>query len=87
MKYRKKPIVIEAIRWGGDNIDDIMCFMGSQKPQYMSQFSNRDDIIGIETLEGLMVANKGDWIIRGIMGELYPYKDDIFRATYEGVKE
>ena len=51
MKYRKKPVVIDAIRWTGDNIEDIHEFMLPEKPVYMAGFSNADDILGIDTLE------------------------------------
>lgn len=86
-KYRTKPVVKEAIQWNGDNISDVMMFMYPLKPVYMERFSNADDLVGIETLEGLMVASKGDWIIRGVKGEVYPCKPDIFEATYELVEE
>ena len=85
-KYRKKPIVIEAIQWKVDNIEEITLFMGENNPpRYMGGFSNSDDIIGIETLEGLVVAKEGDWVIKGVIGEFYPCKPDIFEATYEKV--
>ncbi len=83
LRFRKKPVVVEAVQWAGDNPEEIVMFMHPEKPRYMDQFSNADDLMGIETLEGLMVANKGDWIIKGIQGEFYPCKPDIFEATYE----
>lgn len=83
MKFQKKPIVIEAIQWTGDNISAVMNFMSPASPTYMNGFTDADQLVGIETLEGLMVAKTGDWIIRGIKGELYPCKPDIFEATYE----
>lgn len=84
MKFRKKPIVIDAIQWNGANILDIQMFMHpTAEPVYMNGFANRDEIIGIHTLEGLMTASRGDWIIRGVKGEFYPCKPDIFDATYE----
>ena len=87
MKYRKKPVVIDAIQWNGDNIEKIMAFMYPEEPQYMgNQFSNADDIIGINTLEGLMIANIKDWIIRGVKNEIYPCKPDIFEMTYDLVE-
>ena len=88
VKYRKKPVVIEAIRWTGDNIADVTVFMGPDEPGYVGKrFSNADDLVVIETLEGRMIANKGDLIIRGVKGELYPCKPDIFEATYEAVND
>lgn len=86
-KFRKKPVVVEAVQWTGDNIYDIHQFMYPVNPHYMKEFSNRDDIIGIQTLEGMHIANKGDWIIKGIKDEFYPCKPDIFEMTYESVKE
>lgn len=85
-KYRKKPVVIEAIQWTGKNITEVECFMYPQKPIYMSAFSNADDLVGMETLEGTMCASKGDWIMKGVKGEIYPCKPDIFEATYEFVE-
>lgn len=79
-KFRKKPVVIEAIRWGGDNWDEIEKWC----PYGLSCMNGRDIII--DTLEGKMIANIGDWIIKGIKGEFYPCKPDIFEKTYEVVK-
>ncbi|MFF3497403.1 hypothetical protein ACFYWS_39430 [Streptomyces sp. NPDC002795] len=89
-KFRKKPVEINAIRWTGDNIDAVMGFMHPQQPIHPNdlshmRFTNADDLVGIETLEGVMFASKGDWIIRGVQGEFYPCKPDIFAATYEPV--
>ena len=84
-EYRKKPVVVQAMQWTGDNIDEIMMFMHPQEPVYMTPFKDRDEIVGINTLEGLMVAKKRDWIIKGMKGEFYPCKPDIFEATYEKV--
>ena len=84
MKYRKKPVVIEAIQWTGE-ISDVMGFMDPEKPTYMAGFTNADEIVGIQTREGLMVAELNDWIIKGVKGEFYPCKPDIFEATYEPV--
>ena len=61
--------------------------MWPQEPEYLGGFSNADEIVGIQTLEGLMVASKGDWIIRGIKEELYPCKPDIFAMTYDLLEE
>lgn len=91
-KFRKKPVVIEAIQWTGSNIVDVMKFMAPQEPVHVNslslqKFTNADDIVGIQTIEGLMIAGKGDWIIRGVKEELYPCKPDIFVATYEAVDD
>jgi hypothetical protein len=79
MKYRKKPVVIEAIQFNGENQDDVAEFMGE-----MIRTNFFPDIL-IETLEGTMKANIGDYIIKGVKGEFYPCKPDIFEMTYEPV--
>ena len=79
MKYRKKPVVIEAIQWNGNNGEEIVNFVG------LVGYTNGENII-IPTLEGDMLASKGDYIIKGIKGEFYPCKPDIFEATYEEVE-
>lgn len=76
MKYRKKPVVIEAIQWNGLNWDELVEF-GCQCAQ------DQDDKILIPTLEGILYANVGDYIIKGVAGEFYPCKPSIFEATYE----
>ena len=82
MKFRKKPVVIEAIQYlGGDESqDDVADFMDAE-------IAVSDDAILIDTLEGEMMAMPGDWIIKGIKGEFYPCKPDIFAATYDAVEE
>ena len=82
-KFRKKPVVIEAIQWTGD----AKCLAGTSfAPAYHAGAISRTDCaLPINTLEGEMLANVGDWIIRGVKGELYPCKPDIFDATYEPV--
>ena len=83
-KFRKKPIVIEAIRisdnaFDGDhpNSEHIIGVV----------YNPRNRTVEIETLEGVMVGIVGDWIIRGVKGELYPCKNDIFEMTYEPANE
>lgn len=77
-KYRKKPVVIEAVQFNGKNYMEILFFVGKLKT---------GGGIRIETLEGTMEASAGDWIIKGVKGEFYPCKPDIFEATYELVQE
>jgi len=84
--FRKKPVEIQAVQWNGENIREIHDFMAPYKPVYVGGFSNSDDILGIDT-GGLMIAQLGDWIIRGVAGEFYPVKPDIFAATYEAVPD
>ena len=86
MKFRKKPVVIDAFR------------LGEPWPEWFHDAVTKNDIItdlvnhgdgviagtaDIKTLEGVMRASVGDWIIRGVKGEIYPCKPDIFEATYE----
>ena len=85
-KYRKKPIIIEAIQWDGNNIFEIMALMHPEKPVHVRRFLT-NDALGIKTLEGLMQADLNDWIIKGVKGEIYPCKPDIFEMTYELVEE
>ena len=75
MKYRKKPVVIDAVQFTGDIFvhPAIMRAPGDNELPY------------IETLEGKMIVRDGDWIITGIKGEAYPCKPDIFEASYEPV--
>lgn len=81
-QYRKKPVVIEAIQWTGDVIDFEPIFtMADGQPVGVS-----GDHLTIFTLEGVMDASPGDWIIRGVKGEIYPCKPDIFAATYDAVE-
>ena len=79
-KFRKKPVVIEAIRFIGSNYEEVREFIGQNT--LCSDLS-----IVISTLEGDMVAQKGDYIIKGVQGEFYPCKPDIFNSTYEVVSE
>jgi hypothetical protein len=81
-KFRKKPVEIEAIQFTGNNDDEVLAFVG--KDAY-DPISNRPTIV-IRTLEGNMTTEVGDWVIRGVKGEHYPCKPDIFEATYEEVK-
>lgn len=83
-KFRKKPVVIEAVQFTGDNITQIENLLG-----FIVLGANRSNLqsFQIDTLEGSMRADVGDWIIKGVKGELYPCKPDIFEATYEEVRE
>ncbi len=78
-KFRKKPIVIEAVQWTGANLSEIVSFAKSPKATVF--IASKE--LSIETLEGTMVATKGDWIIRGVEGEIYPCNPNIFEQTYE----
>lgn len=87
-KFRKKPVVIEAIQWLGNNLKEVIEFTGlheSAKKWNWEQYEKvvAEDGLKIFTLEGKMNADIGDFIIKGVKGEFYPCKPDIFIATYE----
>lgn len=81
-KYRKKPVVIDAVQWDGNmsTLSGLGTFEGQLRQDLLG------DEIDIETLEGTMTANVGDWIVKGVSGELYPVKPDIFEKTYERIE-
>lgn len=86
-KYRKKPVIVEARKFETNNEPDSVNINGlvlwmNQGSHIMQAWHNGTDI-HIETLEGTMKATVGDWIIRGVNGEFYPCKPDIFEKTYE----
>lgn len=91
-KFRKKPVVIEAVKYDGtvQSQQEVLDFTGLSAENAKSIYW-RDTLKGgeivIRTLEGDLIASEGDWIIRGIKGEVYPCKPDIFAATYEPVTE
>jgi hypothetical protein len=78
--FRKKPVVIEAIQFDGSNAQEIMDWAGGSAVVIRS---NTADCLTIPTLEGDHLASLDDWIIKGVKGEFYPCKPDIFAATYE----
>lgn len=80
-KYKKKPIIVEAILFNGLNSQEIENWIG--KPIIKQKFSNEIVALEIPTLEGTMVASVGDYIIKGIKEEFYPCKPEIFEQTYE----
>lgn len=90
-KYRKKPVVIDAFQWTGDQNQ-------TEDPEWIVEAIHNDVVafvsvgtpsctMEIETLEGTMTANMGDYIIKGIKGEIYPCKPDIFEQSYDVVTE
>ncbi len=90
-RYRKKPVVIEAVQFRGFNEENGQVEL-SEKPDWLTAefgneaiFFDEPNTLTIKTLEGNMIASVGDWIIRGVSGELYPCKPDIFQKTYEPV--
>jgi hypothetical protein len=79
--YRKKPVVIQAVQWTGENNTEILHFCSSC---YITSSGKSKDLV-VSTLEGDMSASVGDFIIKGVKGEFYPCKEDIFDMTYETV--
>lgn len=84
--YRKKPVVIKAIQFRDDAevIREISNFVGED---IAIDYSNLPPTLKISTLEGVMTANVGDYIIKGVQGEFYPCKPDIFEQTYEKMEQ
>lgn len=87
MKYRKKPVVIEAVRWTCDNWKEIETFLGADVMFGTIYEPDPACVACIDTLEGKMYARPGDYIIKGVNGEYYPCKPDVFAKTYEAVEE
>lgn len=91
MKYRKKPVVIEAIQWTGLNLEEIKSFVGESLEANIdtAAWENGKGApyveMSIKTLEGNMTCSRKDYIIKGVNGEFYPCKPDIFEKTYEPV--
>ena len=85
MKYRKKPVVIEVVQWNGNNTYEIQDFIENGDWTWVQGSEGFD--LYIHTLEGKMFANVDDYIIKGVQGEFYPCKPDIFEMTYEKVEE
>ena len=85
-KYRKLPVVIEAMQFTNENKDRIFNWVSSFGSTRWGEASFDDSgkpIMIIHTLEGDMIVKFGDWVIKGVEGEFYPCKDSIFKATYE----
>ena len=93
MKYRKKPVVIEAVQWNGLNLEEVKEFVGNSLIYEISDAAWKVGkgapavYMEIETLEGNHKCSIGDYIIKGVQGEFYPCKPDIFMQTYERVEE
>ena len=92
--YTKKPVVIQALQWTGGNLKEIITFTDGtpdvrSEPAVMKWEEYKDLVekegLKIYTLEGKMNANVGDYIIKGVRGEFYPCKQDIFEETYSEV--
>ena len=85
MRFRKKPVVIEAIKYQAELGNNRVMNWLAQQGANIEGWLFFDGQITIPTLEGRMKASDGDWIIKGIKGEFYPCKPDIFESTYEEV--
>lgn len=79
-KFRKKPVEIEAVQWNGDNLNEVADLTADADNIHIA-----GTLITIRTLEGVMTCSLGDWIVKGVKGEFYPVKPDIFIETYEPV--
>jgi len=88
-KYRRKPEVVEAIQWKWGNWSDICNFVSVPDVLYVPEGEEAKLFpeLRIRTLEGEYIVSYGDWIIKGVAGEFYPCRSDIFEATYEKVEE
>ena len=80
-KFKKKPVVIEAVQWDGSNNEECLTWIGIENVDNKLNYPN------IKTLEGTMAVSVGDWIIKGVNGEFYPCRPDIFEKTYEKIED
>jgi hypothetical protein len=90
-RYRKLPVEIDAVQWTGDNFEEIRDFAAGE--ECPAQLVERGWVVALDggdlylsTLEGVMTPAVGDWIIRGVAGEYYSCKPDIFARTYESAE-
>ena len=84
-KYRKKPVVIEALQYQEGNVAEVVKWMSANYGSYFFTHSFEQGSFAIETLEGNMTVVPNDYIIKGMQGEFFPCKPDIFALTYEPV--
>lgn len=91
----KTPVIVEAVQWTGENQREMFdfltdykktnCYMTASDDNFYIDHSRVSGGLIIKTLEGEHIAQKNDWIIRGVKGEFYPCKPDVFELTYKGV--
>jgi hypothetical protein len=81
MKFRKRPVVVEAMRFTNETKDQLFNWISCTRSAGRNE--NGEPILLIWTLEGVHTARLGDWIIKGVAGEFYPCKPNIFEQTYE----
>ena len=85
-QYRKRPVVIDAIQWDGTNLQECADFLGDAYGGAVAErHPGGKSQLTVKTLEGQHIADRGDYIIRGVQGEHYPCKPGIFEQTYESV--
>lgn len=82
--YKKRPIIIQAVKWEGNNFDEVQ-ELDYNPSNRVRQSNVEEGKLLIVTLEGIMTATLGDWVVRGVEGELYPCKPSVFDSTYEDV--
>lgn len=88
MKFRKRPVIVEAIQFTGDNADEFKEFVGAENIQcYLESGDGSFRRVSIKTDSGINGVCVGDWIIKGTEGEVYPCKPDVFSKIYEKVEE
>lgn len=87
-QFRKKPVVVEAMQFTLENKDEVYFWviLEHKTAGYASFDPAGQPVLRIDTLEGTMTAQIGDWVVRGTQGEFYPVRDSIFREVYEGVE-
>lgn len=78
MRFKTKPVIKEAVQWTGNNLDELLNFVPEE-----FRHNKVHQPMGIVTLEGVLTVSEGDWIIKGVNGEFYPCKPDVFEKTYE----
>ena len=84
-KFKKRPVVIEAMQLTGDNTAEVVAWCGGQIVSADCSGDWPPYVVRIDTLEGSMLAGRGDYVICGVQGEFYPCREDIFAQTYEAV--
>ena len=82
-KAKKKPVEVEYIQYNGDENRQAICSWTDGKAHSFYDEVNFDIIFGIDTLEGTLVVSKGDYVVKGVQGEFYAVKPDIFKQTYD----
>lgn len=88
MLYKKKPVVVEAMQYTPETMAECLQFLRDNKARYVLASTDPEVIdIKLITLEGTMTVQNGDYIVKGVHGEFYPCKPDIFRATYESYQD